>query len=263
MDLMDLVAHRVKILHQGVWTEDQIDIRQDEKFIPLISKEMRMVAEKRFSERKAENPRLFDGNAFHLDLANSVIQQNRISLAAGRIKYSIYDIARQEYIDKYGWENVPMGMGLCMVVITSDSKIIMHNRYSWVDKLGEIALIGGIIQQTTLFDEARRELKEELTLEKKEINKMCLLGILHRLDERMNNEFTFLVKISLSANQIIEREKTLKEREGEIFFLNCLPREIKRYLKNNYEKIASAHFAALVIAGHHLWGSSWSQIDKI
>lgn len=262
MDLIDLVSERVKILHEGEWKKDQIEVKESSKYGSFITEEMKKVARERFVARKEKNPKLFDGNALHLSLESSIIQPNRIFLAVASVKYSLYDIAREEYVKEYGWRELPTGIGICAAVLTSDSKIVMHHRFSHVDHLGKIAVIGGILQENNPFNETVNELEEELGLLKNEIKRIRLIGISNRLDERINYELSFLVKISLSSSQIIEREKTLKNKEGEIFFINCLAEEVKQYLINNHKQFSSTHFATLVMAGRCLWKHNWSQMNQ-
>lgn len=177
MDLMDLVAERVRILYEGIWSKSQVGIEEDVIYSPIPSEAMTRVALARFTERKAKNPRLFDGDAFHLDLASSTVQPNCIILAIGPMRYSLYDIARKEYMEEYGWETLPTGIGVCAVVLTPDLKIVMHHRFSHVDSLGKIAVIGGILQQNNPFNEITEELQEELGLVEKEIEQIRLIGI--------------------------------------------------------------------------------------
>ena len=262
MDLMDLVSERVGILYEGIWKENQVKILEDAKYLPKITGEMLEVAKERFAARKAKNPKIFDGNAFHLDLSQSIIQKNRLILAVGRMRYSIYDIARKEYADKYDWKELPSGMGTNVVVLTSDFKLVMHNRSSSVEHTAKISTIGGIYGGEHPFENIREELQEELKLEKKEIKRLLLLGIYTRLDERVNHGLSFFAKTTLSTKEILKREQSLAEKEGEIFFLEKDPKVLRDYLMIHRQQILSDGFVGLVLAGRHLWGEDWSEIEK-
>lgn len=253
MDLMDLVAVRVIIEHEGCWEESNIKIVESEEFTPLITEEMRIVAAERFAARKAKNPKLYDGPAYHLDLKYSLIVPWFIALAVSRMTYSIYDIARKELQEKYGWQTIPTGMGTIAAIITSDLKIIMHRRSPSVDLAAKIGTIGGVYIGGEPFADIQREILEELAIEKRELTTLLLLGIYTRLDERLNHGLSFFAKTALSSEEVLRREKTLTEKEGEIFFLEAKEETVKVYLEKNHPDITSDSFASLVLAGRHLW----------
>ena len=68
MELMSLVSERVKILFEGVWQESQVEIVEDDQYLPKITEEMKVVAADRFANRKKKNPELFDGAAERVKL---------------------------------------------------------------------------------------------------------------------------------------------------------------------------------------------------
>lgn len=253
MALMDLVAERVKILFEGIWTEKQVEIVEWDKYLPEITEEMKAVAEVRFSARKAKNPKLFDGPAFHLNLPHSVINSDHITLAIGKMKYSLYDIARKEYMEKYGWKTIPTGMGTNVVIITSDAKIIIHRRSSLVDHMAKIGTIGGVYGGEEPFTDIRNEIWEELKIEERELKTLLLLGIYTRLDERINHGLAFFAETLLSSEEVLRREKTLTEKEGEIFFLAAEKKNLYAYLKENHRDILSDSFVGLTLASRYLW----------
>lgn len=264
MELMDLAAERVKILYEGKWDREQVETKEDTAFKPIISEKMVEIAKKRFNERRAKNPKLFDGDAYHLNLKHSTIKLKRIILAVGSMKYSLYDIARKEFVKEYGWNSLPTGMGVNAIVTTSDSKIAMADRSGFgVDHQAKISVaVGGVYGEGHPFDHIMKELSEELAIERKEVKRLILIGISNRLDERQNHELTFFIVTSLSAAQVIEREKKVGKKEGKIFFLNQSPLELRDYLKENHPRILSTGFAGLVLAGRYLWGKKWSRIAR-
>jgi len=256
---MDLVAGRVRILHEGVWQPSQVKIKERKRFQPYVSEEMLQVAAERFAKRKTTNPKLFDGDAYHLDLANSVIQPDKIVLAIGKMKYSLYDIARKEYQEQYGWTTLPSGMGTNVVIVTADGHLVMHRRSSKVDHAAKLSNIGGVYSGGHPFDFIRKEIKEELAVEN-ELTELILLGIYNRLDERENHGLTFYGEVSLSSLEILNKEETLKEREGKIFFLDRNAHAVRRFLKERHGQILSDGFVGLTMAGRYLWGRNWSEI---
>lgn len=260
MDLMDLVAKRVKILHQGRWERDQVEIEENTDFSPKVSEETERIAIARFEERKAKNPKLFDGDAYHLDLTRSIFLPNHIFLAVGPMKYSLYDVAREEYAKKYGWTVLPTGMGNNAVIVTSDSKIVMHDRFPEIDHALKINVIGGVYNGGHPFDFIENEIAEEVGLDRNEIEKNLLIGFSNRLDERVNHEPTFLVELSVAAAEILKREVSLKKKEGRIFFLEKNEDSLREYLETNHQKMLSTGFSALIIAGRYFWGDDWSKI---
>lgn len=257
MALIDLVAERVKILFEGAWREGQVEIVEDDQYLTEITKEMKAVAADRFTDRKKKNPKLFDGDAFHLDLSHSVIQPDRIVLTIGKMKYSLYDIARKEYMDKYGWKTVPTGMATIVTIITSDSKILMHQRSSLVDHIAKISTIGSVYGGEKPFDDIRNEIKEELKISERELENILLVGIYTRLNERINHGLAFFAQTALSSEEVLRREKTLTEKEGEIFFLDKERENLCAYLTENHRDILSDGFVGLVLAGRYLWGKDW------
>lgn len=262
MDLMDLVAERTKILHTGVWKEKQVKILVKQGQNPMVTEEMEKIARARFAERKARNPKLFDGNILCLDLENSEVRPNSVLLVIdGSIKYSVYDAMRKEYIEKFGWKTHPFGMGMCVTIVSADSKILLHRTSPRVDFPNKISVIGGVYDSGTPFDCIRQEMKEEVGIKKSEIKEIRLLGISTRLEERRNYELNFYAKVFLSSEQIVERAKTAKDRyEGRIFFLDCSPKTLLDLLRENDKKITSTNFADLVLCGRYFWGKDWSRL---
>lgn len=261
MDLMDLMTDRVRILYEGIWDRDKVEVAIGEEFAPEVTGEMRFFADSRFLERQAKNPELFDGDALHLSLDNSRIKSRHVYLAVGPMKYSVYDICRKEFVDRFGWDanRLPTGMGVNVVVRTSDHKIVMHDRNPDVDHIAKISIIGGVYSGGPPFAHIKQELHEELGIEEREIEYLRLIGISNRLDERMNHELTFFAGTSLTAYQLLVREKeAVRRKEGKLFFLNFHPLELHNYLRKNYQRMLSTGFSGLVILGHFLWGDQWS-----
>lgn len=257
MDLMDLASERVKILYEGNWARNQLEIEINDSYAPRLTEEMKKVAQERFDARKAKNPKLFDGDAYHLDLKRSIIKPNKLILAAGKMKYSIYDIARKEYAEKYGWKELPTGIGTAVVIVASDSKIVMHNRNSQVDHKAKIGIIGGIYSGGHPFQFMKNEIDEELGFRPRKIS---LIGIYTRLDERVNHGLIFLSKSSLSSKKILEKENGVIKKEGDVFFLEKNAEDVRDHLKTNCQNILSDSFVGLVIAGRRWWGNDWSKI---
>lgn len=260
MDLMDLVKERVRIMRQGQWQENQVEIKISKKYVPEITEEMKKVAQDRFNERWKKNPKIYDGDVYHLDLGSSEIQPKHILLAVGPMKYSFYDIARQEYAEKYGWGELPTGIGTVVVIITSDSRIVLHNRSAQVDHKAKIGAIGGIYDGGHPFQYIKREMQEEVDISAEEIENITLMGIYNRLDERVNHGLTFFARTLLSSEEILRKEKKLTEKEGEIFFLEEDGKILRAYLKENHINIISDSFAGLVLVGRYLWDKKWSEI---
>lgn len=261
MELMNLVAERVKILFASAWRENQVEIAEDDRYLPETTEEMKAAAEARFASRRAKNPKLFDGDAFHLDLLHSIIQPDLVVFTVSKMKYSLYDIARKEYVEKYGWKTIPTGMGMNAVIVTSDSKIIMHDRFPQTDHALKISIIGGVYDGGHPFDYIRKEIQKELGINREELKKILLIGLSNRLDERINHELTFFIKTSVSSNQILKREGSAEEKEGKIFFVDQDPISFKEYLKRNHHLILSSGFSALVLAGRYFWGTDWPRDD--
>ncbi len=264
-DLMNLVAERVRIVSEGKWTRYAVDCDGDEMFEPKVSQEMINFATSRFLERKAKNPNLFDGPAMHLSLEYSKLSGDALYLAVGLFKYSVYDICRKEFIEKFGWDEsqLPTGMGVNAVVVTLDSKIVMHDRDPNVDHKAKIGIIGSVYSEDKPFTHIQSELWEEVGLELQETNDLFLVGISSRLDERINHELTFIVQVPLIAEEVMRRwERAIDKKEGEVFFLECDPDVLHSYLQANYAKMLSTAFSGLVLAGRHMWGEEWSRITK-
>ncbi len=259
MHLMDLVDSRVKILTMGVWDEDSVAVTFKEGFTPSITEEMRIAALARFLTRKEANPNLFDGKARHLCWERSKMDGNMLRLALGPTTYTLYDICREEFAEAFGWEikNLPVGIGSSVVVITSDSKIVMNTRSQAVDSPGIIALPAGILDENNPFNHARRELWEELAIECDEVVNLSLLGISQRLERRKGNELNFLAKISISSDEIMRRHPDVQENEGEVFFLDCDPGAVYNFIREKHEEMVQVQVFCLIQAGCYLWDTKW------
>lgn len=260
MDLMDLMM--VGILYEGKWKENQVEIKIDQAFLPKITEEMQRIAKVHFDERKVKNPCLFDGPVMHLAVEHSTFQPDSLFLALGEMTYSLSQINREKYAEKFGWRNLPIRAGTNVALLTSDSKVIMHRRLGWVENSARIGVIGGFYSQGTPFENLQKEIYEELAVSKEEIENIMLIAVSYRFAESIGCGLDFTAETLLSSNQILEREKTIQEPEGKIFFLDWEPRAIREYLKQNYREILPSSFITLVAAGRYYWGPDWSDLRE-
>jgi len=168
------------------------------------------------------------------------------------MKYSLYDIARKELQEQYGWKTLPTGMGTVVAIVTSDAKIIMHHRFDSVDHAAKIGAIGSVYSGGEVFAHIKAEIQQETAIKAKELKQLYLIGIYTRLDERVNHGLAFFAKTVLSSEEILLREKTLKKKEGEIFFLDAQKENVRAYLEKNHPNIISDSFVGLVLAGKYL-----------
>jgi len=262
MDLMDLVVDRVKILASGVWDEDRVLVNFEERFAPSITEEVRVAALARLLTRKESNPALFNGEARHLHKVQEKIDGSVLNLALGPLTYAVYDVCRREFIEEFGWEvdDLPMGIGMSVAVITSDFKIVMHKRSQAVDFPGITALPGGILDENNPFNHVRKEMWEELSIVHDEIENLFLLGISYRFEQRINNELNFLSEVSISSGEIMRRQPDAQEREGEVFFLDRDPETVHAFIREKHEEMLPGQVFCLIQAGSYLWGPEWSKI---
>jgi 8-oxo-dGTP pyrophosphatase MutT (NUDIX family) len=174
----------------------------------------------------------------------------------------LYEICRKEFIEAFGWsiEDLPTGVGMSMVVATADSKIVMHTRSQTVDFPGITALPGGILDQDSPFDHVEKELWEELGIERDEVRRMLLLGISRRFEQRISNELNFFVEVSLSSDEINQRQPNVQDKEGEIFFLDCEAHAVHNLIRENHESMTPGQVFCFVQAGRYLWGREWSEL---
>ena len=262
MDLLNFVSDRVKILARGVWEEDSVTVNFDKEFVPKISEEIRVAALARLLTRKEASPALFNGEARHLHMIQEKTDGSVLDLALGPITYAVYDICRKEFIEEFGWEveDLPIGVGMSATVITSDSKIIMHKRSQAVDFPGITALPGGILDENNPFNHVRKELWEELGIESDEIEKLLLLGISYRREQRLANELNFFSRISISSAEIMRRQPNVQENEGEVFFLDCDPETVHAFIREKHEEMLPGQVFCLIQAGRYLWKLNWSKV---
>lgn len=269
MDLMDLVAEKVKILATGPWTEDMVKISVRPSCAPYISPEMKESARKKFAVRKMseQQPNLYDGDVMHLCAEHSCITNREAYFAMGQIKYSEYCIATPEVANAFGctlWD-LPVGMGVNAVIVTADEKIVMMESSQLVDFPGMIDVPGGSYSSGTPFEMVRKEICEEVGIRPEELIDTQFLGISIRLDERIGHVLSFCANTALTSVEVAERSKNAPDRwEGSVFFLKCEPEVVRRYVNekahDSARKISASCFAALVLAGRHLWGKEWSKI---
>ena len=265
MDLIDLVANRVTVIAEGEWAEDRVRVYSASFFAPKITREMEVAAIARFITRRESNPKLFNGPARHLLCSKCSVGDNgfgSLELALGPISYAVFDICRKELAEALGWniDGLPIGVGMSVVVLTSDFKIVMHRRGRDVDFPGALTLVGGILDQDRPFEHVRQELREELGIERHEVGELLLLGISHRLEQRINNEFDFFARVFVSSGQLKQRQSSVEDKEGELNFMECDPGVVQAFVMERHKEMLPGQVFCLIQAGRHLWGSEWSEI---
>lgn len=257
--LEDLLGGRVEILYEGEWREDQLKIEIDKKCLQL-SPEIIELAKKRFEERKKENPRLFNGRAFHLCSIEK--RGDKLFLVMVPINYSLFDIARPEYRHLFPPHLPfgPVGVGVSSVTLTSDDQLLLQKRAGWVDRPGKIGLIGGACDEKNPFRSMKKELEEEAGVKRRQIKDIRVIAILLSRKEKFVYELVFLTMLTIPKKQVVKQVPPIEQSEGKIFFLPWHPKIMRTYLKKHFKKIPEHHIAGILAGGRYYWGKDWSQI---
>lgn len=206
----------MQFLARGRWSESSISVTLTSSGRRLIP-EVEAAIESAWREVTLRpGVKLFDGPVCRLESYRASF--DALSLVVSETSYRVNvgtNFSHPEFVDRFGRDVMANPVGVSAGLISSDDQLVMGRRNGSVAYYPHmIHPFAGSLEvrpSINLFDDVRRELREELHLQMPEIVAIECIGIVE--DARLRHpETIFLVRSTLLAAQI--QRQVLQEEHG-------------------------------------------------
>ena len=220
-----------KILALGNWVVSDIKISINEKYKP--GKALKKYIKDVWDSFTQKYPKAFSGTM--VGLSKWSVTEDKLSLSMRFTDYASYVATRNAgFTRKFPASSRANPLGITIIVFTSDGKIICGRRSIFMDQNpGKLYFIGGYLTDGILEKSVFTELKEELNIGRKDVEKISTNCLAY------NTVFyhpEIFVKVVLAIPSSIVKNKYLMAKDtGEIdrLFFYTKNRLIFRYKSNN------------------------------
>jgi hypothetical protein len=208
----------LKIHATGDWPAGAVHIRWAESTRAIVP-EVESAIERCWSEAKARRPHvaLFDGpmcrlESFHAD-------SEKLELALSRTSYKAFfgtNMSNPDFGDRFGESVLANPVGLSLAIVTSDGYFMLGRRNAsvayYANRLHPFAGASEPREGLDIFDEVRRELREELSLMRDEIADLRCIGMVEDISLRQP-ELIFAARTTRTRARL-EAQVNPKEHSG-------------------------------------------------
>lgn len=256
-----------EILAQGCFSYAQVEIRYQPEWrmprTPGLEAWMDALWEARLTEAHAQRKRLFDAPLFRLVGAEST-PNNRLVLRLGDTSYKEYVTTREgSFASKHTREELGNAIGVCSVVETSDSYILLDKRQGVDAYEGHYHVIGGFFERGLDMDEnqpdpfaaIRREIREETGIQAEDIHAQYCLGAAYDL-LMPHGEILFLTRLNIPLAEVLRREPEEDEIK-ELKTLHVSAESLKAFLLEYHGHISATGEPNLLLYGALRYGQDW------
>ncbi len=174
---------------------------------------------------------------------------------------------KKEILQKYGMEAVSVTLGVGVLSITADNKVVVAQRLTYHPrKKGGLHNIGGIVDQKKditsgspdLIKALAREMEEETGIINEEFQLTSCLGLIQST-ETYACDLLFLAKTFLTAEEIKMRKN---DQELALRFIPNTPEDIGYTLLRNLKTASGPCIALLYLYGKQTFGKDWADFVK-
>lgn len=199
----------VKIRLSGEWLERQVRCRWTAGTFDPPEEARRAIEAAWAAAASRPGVRLFDGPMCRLEGLSA--EGDHLELALSRTSYKAFmgtNISNAHLADRYGGNCLANPVGLSSALVSRDGFLLLGLRNQSVAYYpGRIHPFAGALEpadDVNVFDEARRELREELALTEEDIEGIGCIGMVEDPALRQP-ELVFLVRSVLDREQIDSR----------------------------------------------------------
>ncbi|HBI17663.1 MAG: hypothetical protein UR60_C0006G0034 [Candidatus Moranbacteria bacterium GW2011_GWF2_34_56] len=159
-------------------------------------------------EKKQEGGMIWDAVTYRLE--DLKVRENKLNITLGEIKYSKRIGARWflDKLEKLGEKYYPRGVYLASIVKTKDECYVMGDLSGKTLVLSDVSLVGGVLSKDEgiieksddIFKALQREIKEELNINKENLEDIYLKAVI--LTERLAIGFIFCVNLNMNMENV-------------------------------------------------------------
>lgn len=227
-----------KLLWKGSASEKEIDVEINDvssrKIEPTIESKLEGMWKEKLNEANRKGTNLYDGISYRLDSFQVV--EKGVKLTVSPIKFSVRSsLKRIPELEHLGEEYYSHGLSVAGFVVTNDGKYVFAKKSSTSASSLKTDIIGGVLEEIQpptgegIFNMGRKELKEEINTDGKDITEMRVVGIVR--SPSTDIVIVTYTQLSLSEYELRQKFEAREDKELEgIEFVGGS--ELKRYLND-------------------------------
>jgi 8-oxo-dGTP pyrophosphatase MutT (NUDIX family) len=247
----------IRILQTGIWSAEQLSVRWTDNTRRIVEEVESAIDNAWATALARPKVHLFDGPMCRLETWRAT--KDHLALTISKSSYRIFvgtNMAHPEFADLYGAQVMANPVGVSPALLTSDGQLLLGRRSATVAYYpSRVHPFAGCMEpkDPDPFAAILRELKEELSLEKEDLQEINCIGIAEDASLRQP-ELIFSVRIAVTRARI---EAQLDPVEHHSIW--AIPAEQDRIaiaLKQDQQLTPVAR-AALLLWGRQTLGQEW------
>jgi hypothetical protein len=242
----------------GTWSPEQIHVSWTASTRPSIPEVEQLIDGAWRETLQRPGIHLFDGPMCRLESLDA--HEGAMHLRFSRTSYKPFlgtNLTNAHLADKYGSEALANSVGLSALVISSDDFVMLGRRNDRVAYYpGRVHPFSGALEprdDLDVFDDIRRELREELSLGEDGIEQLICAGIAMDMSIRQP-EMIFVVR-ALRTRQQIESQLDAGEHRG-TWSARAAREAIENALHSD-ERFTPVGVASMLLCGRIEFGEDW------
>jgi hypothetical protein len=248
------------IIHQaGAWKRGDVSIEWVESSRPTVLRVEEMI-DRAWRDAKARlGEKLFDGPMCRMESWEAGAEQ-KLNLRLSRTSYRVFlgtNMSHPELADEYGRAILANPIGVSPALISSDGFLILGRRNDSVAYYPRrLHPFAGALEphaELDIFDEVRRELREELGFGPDDVSQIVCSGIIEDTLLR-HPELVFVARSTKTRDQIISQVKD--EEHHASWSTPATAEAIERALASDAEFTPVAR-GAMLLFGRLEFGEQW------
>jgi hypothetical protein len=241
----------------GRWNEGDVRVAWTESSRPVISK-IEEAIEIAWTRAHRPNVQLFDGPMCRLE--RLAVSPEMLDLVVSPTSYKVFvgtNMVNPQFADEFGEQALANPIGLSTSVLSSDGFVLLGKRNDRVayypSRIHPFAGAAEPSDPLNLFDEVRRELKEELSFDRDDVAELYCAGIAEDRSLRQP-EVIFHCRSNRTRDEIIARLDRTEHHD--VWSSPAEADAISRAL-DNADAFTPVAIATLLLFGLNRFGRDW------
>jgi hypothetical protein len=248
----------------GCWTPSQITISWTQSSRPIVPHVEQLIEQFWQTAMSRPGVLLFDGPMCRLESLQS--RGGSLHLQLSHTSYKIFmgtNLSHAELADQYGPQILANPIGLSAALISSDGFLLLGRRNANVAYYpSRVHPFAGALEPSEpldVFEEVRRELREELSLADADVRKIVCTGMATDLSIKQP-EMMFAVRSNRDRSQI---ESQLDHEEHRGVWSSAIDRNSIEAALASDEQFTPIARAAILLWGRREFGDKWFDANRI
>jgi hypothetical protein len=245
----------------GTWKPGQVEVSWTDSSRPHISEIEQIIEQTWLREMMHPGVQLFDGSMCRLESFEARPADATLHLSLSRTSYKPFvgtNLHNAQLAEKYGRAALANGVGLSAALVSGDGFLLLGRRNGNVAYYpNRLHPFSGSLEpadRIDVFDDVRRELREELSLQPSDIAQIVCTGIAED-QALLQPELMFAVRSNKTMSQI-ESQIDLSEHRG-IWSIPATQHALDQALEELNEAFTPIGIAAMLFWGRVEFGEHW------